>query len=185
MKRTEACGDTPVRANVRTRVAYVRNGRRKNDRRRALSRYMGASLTMIDRHYGHLARDGREHATRLPKLVPDRFGESTGEVDLGDLGAALFADARFGRLVAGRGRRRPCRHAWPPRRAPNAGSAVPVWRAGRGGRARSKCSQRAIATSRRRHAAVGTRSRLQVCSRTMTPRAVPALLAARVSGRMR
>jgi hypothetical protein len=30
-----------------------------------LSRYMGASLTMIDRHYGHLARDGREHAARL------------------------------------------------------------------------------------------------------------------------
>jgi integrase len=30
-----------------------------------LSRYVGASLTMIDRHYGHLARDGREHAIRL------------------------------------------------------------------------------------------------------------------------
>jgi integrase len=30
-----------------------------------LSRYMGASLSMIDRHYGHLARDGREHAIRL------------------------------------------------------------------------------------------------------------------------
>jgi integrase len=30
-----------------------------------LSPYMGASLTMIDRHYGHLARDGREHAIRL------------------------------------------------------------------------------------------------------------------------
>ena len=30
-----------------------------------LSRYMAASLTMIDRHYGHLARDGREHAIRL------------------------------------------------------------------------------------------------------------------------
>jgi integrase len=30
-----------------------------------LSRYMGASLTMIDRHYGHLARDGCEHAIRL------------------------------------------------------------------------------------------------------------------------
>jgi hypothetical protein len=30
-----------------------------------LSRYMGASLIMIDRHYGHLARDGREHAIRL------------------------------------------------------------------------------------------------------------------------
>jgi hypothetical protein len=26
---------------------------------------MGASLTMIDRHYGYLARDGREHAIRL------------------------------------------------------------------------------------------------------------------------
>jgi integrase len=30
-----------------------------------LSRFMGASLTMIDRHYGHLARDGLEHATAL------------------------------------------------------------------------------------------------------------------------
>jgi integrase len=30
-----------------------------------LSRYIGASLTTIDRHYGHLARDGREHAIRL------------------------------------------------------------------------------------------------------------------------
>jgi len=30
-----------------------------------LSRYMGTSLGMIDRHYGHLARDGREHAIRL------------------------------------------------------------------------------------------------------------------------
>jgi integrase len=30
-----------------------------------LSRYMGASLTMIDRHCGHLARDGRDHAIRL------------------------------------------------------------------------------------------------------------------------
>jgi hypothetical protein len=29
---------------------------------------MGASLTMIDRHYGHLARDGREHAIRLLDL---------------------------------------------------------------------------------------------------------------------
>ena len=32
--------------------------------------------------------------------VPDRFGESAGEVDLGDLGAALFADAGFGALIA-------------------------------------------------------------------------------------
>ena len=32
--------------------------------------------------------------------VPDRFGESAGEVDLGDLGAALFADAFLRLLVA-------------------------------------------------------------------------------------
>jgi integrase len=42
-----------------------------------LSRYMGASLTMIDRHYGHLPRDGREHAIRLL----DSYG--TGAVDVG------------------------------------------------------------------------------------------------------
>jgi integrase len=30
-----------------------------------LSRYMGTSLAMIDRHYGHLARDGRAHAIKL------------------------------------------------------------------------------------------------------------------------
>jgi hypothetical protein len=32
--------------------------------------------------------------------VPDRFGEPAGEVDLGDLGAALLADPRFRLLVA-------------------------------------------------------------------------------------
>jgi integrase len=30
-----------------------------------LSRYMGTSLAMIDLHYGHLARDGREHSIKL------------------------------------------------------------------------------------------------------------------------
>jgi len=32
--------------------------------------------------------------------VPDRFGESAGEVDLGDLGAALFAEPRLCPLIA-------------------------------------------------------------------------------------
>ena len=32
--------------------------------------------------------------------VPDRLGESAGEVDLGDLGAALFADPGFRLLIA-------------------------------------------------------------------------------------
>jgi len=41
----------------------------------ALSRYMGASLTMIDRHYGHLTSDGADHARRLLDLTaPSRTG---------------------------------------------------------------------------------------------------------------
>jgi hypothetical protein len=31
----------------------------------AVSRFIGSSIAMIDRHYGHLARDGREHAVAL------------------------------------------------------------------------------------------------------------------------
>jgi hypothetical protein len=31
----------------------------------AVSRFMGASIAMIDSHYGHLANDSREHAVSL------------------------------------------------------------------------------------------------------------------------
>ena len=31
----------------------------------AVPRFMGSSIAMIDRHYGHLARDSREHAVSL------------------------------------------------------------------------------------------------------------------------
>jgi hypothetical protein len=31
----------------------------------AVSRFMGSSIAMIDYHYGHLARDSREHAISL------------------------------------------------------------------------------------------------------------------------
>src|SRR6266540_1066719 len=31
----------------------------------AVSRFMGSSIAMIDHHYGHLARDSREHAVSL------------------------------------------------------------------------------------------------------------------------
>ena len=55
-----------------------------------LSRYMGASLTMIDRHYGHLARDGRQHAIRLLDALSD------GDVDTAaaDVGRLLSAQTR-------------------------------------------------------------------------------------------
>ncbi len=48
-----------------------------------LSRYMGASLTMIDRHYGHLARDGREHAIRLLDTLDAHTFERWTSVDAG------------------------------------------------------------------------------------------------------
>jgi hypothetical protein len=46
-----------------------------------LSRYMGASLTMIDRHYGHLARDGREHAIRLLDSYADLKAADVHDLD--------------------------------------------------------------------------------------------------------
>ena len=40
---------------------------------------MGASLAMIDRHYGHLARDGREHAVALlDSLAADETAWTSG-----------------------------------------------------------------------------------------------------------
>lgn len=47
-----------------------------------LSRHMGASLTMIDRHYGHLARDGREHAIRLLDTLNASAGTILDAVDV-------------------------------------------------------------------------------------------------------
>src|SRR3989440_9975585 len=46
-----------------------------------LSRYMGASLTMIDRHYGHLARDGRDHAIHLLDAFTDSEAVGVHAVD--------------------------------------------------------------------------------------------------------
>ncbi len=47
-----------------------------------LSRYMGASLTMIDRHHGHLARDGRDHAIRLLDTFTDTEAADVHGVDV-------------------------------------------------------------------------------------------------------
>src|SRR4051794_18662569 len=47
-----------------------------------LSRYMGASLTMIDRHYGHLAKDGRQHAIRLLDSYADTKGADVQAMDV-------------------------------------------------------------------------------------------------------
>jgi hypothetical protein len=56
-----------------------------------LSRYMGASLAMIDRHYGHLARDGREHAIRFLDGYADPKAADVEALDVRGRLPALFS----------------------------------------------------------------------------------------------
>jgi integrase len=71
-----AAGIAPLRRVYDLRHTFATFALRAGISTFELSRYMGASLTMIDRHYGHLARDGREHAIKLldalnaPELDP-------------------------------------------------------------------------------------------------------------------
>jgi integrase len=61
----KVAGITPMRRIYDLRHTFATFALRAGISTFDLSRYMGASLTMIDRHYGHLARDGREHAIKL------------------------------------------------------------------------------------------------------------------------
>jgi len=61
----KAAGIDPIRRVYDLRHTFATFALRAGISTFDLSRYMGASLTVIDRHYGHLARDGREHAIRL------------------------------------------------------------------------------------------------------------------------
>jgi integrase len=60
-----AAGITPIRRIYDLRHTFATFALRAGISTFDLSRYMGASLTVIDRHYGHLARDGRDHAINL------------------------------------------------------------------------------------------------------------------------
>jgi len=61
----KAVGISPLRRIYKLRHTFATFALRAGISTFDLSRYMGASLAMIDRHYGHLARDGREHAIKL------------------------------------------------------------------------------------------------------------------------
>ena len=61
----KAAGIDPLRRVYDLRHTFATFALRAGISTFDLSRYMGASLTMIDRHYGHLARDGRDHAIQL------------------------------------------------------------------------------------------------------------------------
>jgi len=71
-----AAGIAPLRRVYDLRHTFATFALRAGISTFDLSRYMGASLTLIDRHYGHLARDGRDHAIHLLDaftFVADRF----------------------------------------------------------------------------------------------------------------
>lgn len=68
-----------------------------------LSRFMGASLAMIDKHYGHLACDGRDHAVACwtpPRTIPPRGRHVDVAAELpsplGDSGCSLANSLTFG-----------------------------------------------------------------------------------------
>jgi len=60
-----AAGIEPLRRPYDLRHTFATFALRAGISTFDLSRFMGASLTMIDRHYGHLARDGRQHAVAV------------------------------------------------------------------------------------------------------------------------
>jgi integrase len=60
-----ALGIDPIRRPYDLRHTYATFALRAGISIFDLSRFIGASLAMIDRHYGHLARDGRDHAVAL------------------------------------------------------------------------------------------------------------------------
>jgi hypothetical protein len=64
-KDVAAAGIEPLRRIYDLRHTFATFALRAGISTLDLSRYMGASLTMTDRHYGHLAPHGREHAIRL------------------------------------------------------------------------------------------------------------------------
>ena len=61
----KSAGITPLRRVYDLRHTFATFALRAGISTFDLSRYMGTSLAMIDRHYGHLARDGREYAVKL------------------------------------------------------------------------------------------------------------------------
>ncbi|MEJ7568512.1 MAG: site-specific integrase [Gaiellaceae bacterium] len=60
-----AAGIRPLRGLYDLRHTYATFALRAGIPVFAVSRFMGSSIAMIDRHYGHLAHDSREHAVSL------------------------------------------------------------------------------------------------------------------------
>ncbi len=64
-KAQTAAGIEPLRGLYDLRHTYATFALRAGITVFAVSRFRGSSIAMIDRHYGHLAHDSREHAVSL------------------------------------------------------------------------------------------------------------------------
>jgi hypothetical protein len=78
-------GTDPVRRIYGLRHSFATSALRAGISTFDLSRYMGASLTTIDRHYGHLAKDGRQHAINLLETFTAAAPSTSTTVDVVDV----------------------------------------------------------------------------------------------------
>jgi hypothetical protein len=96
-------GIDPIRRPYDLRHTYATFALRAGISIFDLSRFMGASLAMIDKHYGHLARDGRDHAVACwtpTRTIPPRGRHVDVAAELrrplGDSGCSLANSLTFG-----------------------------------------------------------------------------------------
>jgi integrase len=88
-------GIEPVRGLYDLRHTYATFALRAGVPVFAVSRFIGSSIAMIDRHYGHLANDSREHAVALmDALVLERAVDAAWTSTSGRANALTNSDSR-------------------------------------------------------------------------------------------
>jgi hypothetical protein len=105
-------GIEPIRGMYDLRHTYATFALRAGVPVFAVSRFIGSSISMIDRHYSHLARDSREHAVALlDALAVERAVDAawTSQRKLANAVSNSTSTPRRGR------RRRPVDARWTPR----------------------------------------------------------------------
>src|SRR5206468_5053902 len=99
-----AAGIEPLRHLYDLRHTYATFALRAGVSVFAVSRFMGSSIAMIDRHYGHLARDSGEHAVSLlDALAIERAVDAgwTPRRQAANRSAAAISGPRAGRFRRG------------------------------------------------------------------------------------
>ncbi|HEV7178060.1 MAG TPA: site-specific integrase [Solirubrobacteraceae bacterium] len=82
-------GIDPIRGLYDLRHTYATFALRAGVPVFAVSRFIGSSIAMIDRHYGHLARDSREHAVALMDALAFERSVDAGWTSTGSRANAL------------------------------------------------------------------------------------------------